>query len=208
MTARTPVLVMLAAVAIGGHVDAQSTIPELARKRPANPIVRGRIGDVSPMTLQALTLGAELIVDATVTRQRSYLTSNEQHILTDYQVVPIRVLAGTIPVTRASPGSSPLILTVYGGEMTIEGFTAYVVDHAVKPPESGRRYLLFMRPFGTDGHYQLYKAGAFEVRDQELRSLLTRDGQLLKEITDIQFDEAVSRIADAAKARKDAQIVR
>ena len=192
-------LTILAVATLSTNLDAQQTIPELARTRPTNPIVRGRLSDVEPATLHELTSGAELVVDATLIKQKSYLTPDERHIFTDYELNPSRVFVGRLFAARATP----LILTVYGGSLTIDGFTVFVVDHGVKRPQVGRRYLLFLKLFGTEGHYQLYKSGAFEIDKQALRSLVTRDEHVFfKEIVETPLDEVVNRIAKAAEAKK------
>jgi hypothetical protein len=51
------------------------TIPELARQKPANPVVRGRLVDIWPATLEELTTSADLVLDATLTKLKSYFTS-------------------------------------------------------------------------------------------------------------------------------------
>lgn len=81
------------------------TIPELAKSHPSNPVVRGRLIDVPKSTMQDLVSGATVILDATLTRSRSYLTANQEDILTDYEIVPNSVLAGSLTVGRHSPGS-------------------------------------------------------------------------------------------------------
>src|SRR5262249_44874247 len=144
------------------------TIPEIAKTRPKSPIVRGRLTDIPPSTLEELTVGADVVMEATVSKVKSYLTADEENILTDYQLLPVRVLAGSAPSGPQTPGTpSPLIVTFYGGDLTIEGYTVTVVDHSVRRPEAGRRYLLFLQQFGAPGHYQLYRGGAFEVINQE-----------------------------------------
>jgi hypothetical protein len=82
------------------------TIPELAKSHPSNPIVRGRLIDVPKSTMQDLVSGAAVILDATLTRPRSYLTTDQQNILTDYEIVTNSVLAGSLGVGRTIPGPS------------------------------------------------------------------------------------------------------
>lgn len=192
---------MFVTASIGLDADAQ-TIREIARTRPTNPIVRGRMSDIEPATLQQLARGADLVLDATVVRLQSYLTPDEDNVLTDYQVVPTRVLLGRVTTARTTPGTvSPLIVTTYGGDITIDGFTVSVVDHALKRLESGRRYLLFLDRFGAEGHYQLHKAGAFQVDDQDLKSIVTRDKHVFEDITQTPFNQAVQLIGAIAAER-------
>lgn len=204
MKARTLMfLTTIGVAALCSPVNGQ-TIPELARTRPTNPIVRGRLVDVQPATLDELTAGADLVLEATVTRVRSYLTADEENVLTDYQLTPTRVLAGHLPAALPVPGSStPLILTVYGGDLTIDGFSVSVVDHSVKRPESGHRYLLFLQKFGAPGQYQLHRAGAFEVSGQELKGLVTRgDKEAFSDIVAHPYDQILSRVTMLAGRKR------
>jgi hypothetical protein len=120
--------------------------------------------DVPKSTMQDLVSGASVILDATLTRSRSYLTADQQDILTDYEIAPNSVLAGSLVASRTAPGpSSPLILTMYGGDLEIEGTRVSVVDYSLALPRNGGRYLLFLQPFGNHGQFQLYRAGAFQI---------------------------------------------
>jgi hypothetical protein len=180
------------------------TIPELARQKPANPVVRGRLVDIWPATLEELTTSADLVLDATLTKLKSYFTQDEEEILTDYAIGPTRIFLGQVSPVRAIPGTTnPLLLSFYGGEMTIEGFTVSVVDYAIPAPKNGGRYLLFLRRFGTEGRYQLNRGGAFEIVDQDLKALVQRNSEILfKDVIKSPFDEVATRIASIVAAIK------
>jgi hypothetical protein len=178
-------------------IPAQSqTIPELAKSHPSNPVVRGRLVDVPKSTMQDLVSGATVILDATLTRSRSYLTANQEDILTDYEIVPNGVLAGSLAGVRTVPGpSAPLILTMYGGDLEIEGARVSVVDYSSALPHNGGRYLLFLQPFGNEGHFQLYRFGAFEIDGSQLKSLLGQEAQrVFSDVMTMTSDEAFSYI--------------
>lgn len=173
------------------------TIPELAKSHPSNPVVRGRLIDVPKSTMRDLVSGATVILDATLTRSRSYLTANQEDILTDYEIVPNSVLAGSLTVGRTVPGpSTPLILTMYGGDLEIEGTRVSVVDYSSALPHNGRRYLLFLQPFGNQGHFQLYRVGAFEIIGKQLKSLLggKEEQRAFSDVITMTSDEALSYI--------------
>src|SRR5262249_35689895 len=103
-----------------------------------------------------------------------------------------------------TPGSQPpLILTFYGGELTIEGQKIIVVDHSLKLPEAGRRYLLFLQQFGAAGHYQLYRGGAFEVNNQELKGLVSHgDKELFSDIVGRHYDDVIGRVTQAGPRKR------
>jgi hypothetical protein len=97
-------LIVLAAAALAficsADASAQSTLPELARANPGEKIVRGIRSDIPPTSIEGLTAGATLIVDATLTKTKSYLSPDENYVRTDYQIVPSHVLAGQVPVSK------------------------------------------------------------------------------------------------------------
>jgi hypothetical protein len=194
-------LIHAAVTIVGSTLLVQTqTIPEQAKSNPSKPIERFTLTDVEPATLERLTTGSTVVLDANVTGGNSYLSPDEQHVYTDYQIVPIRVLAGRLPSGPNVPGpSAPLILIMYGGNLVVEGVKVRVFNHTITQPHSGRRYLLFLMPFRQTGKFQLYGAGAFEVDGQQLKSILTRDSEhIFKDILASPFDDTVNRIRSLA----------
>jgi hypothetical protein len=176
MKERLPLAVLLAFLLMMAiaHMAAWQTIPERARSKPTNPIVSGRLVDTpSVASVEELAEGAKLIVIGTVTRTRSYLTADEEHILTDYRINSQEVLKGEAALSRTSPGTvAPLTLTVLGGDYAVDGVTVTEVDHSMKRLEEGKSYLLFLRPFGgATNQYQLHNFAAFELEQNELKPL-------------------------------------
>ena len=149
---------------------AAQTIPELARSKPPNPVVRGVMGDTPALPLADLVRGADVAVQAKISLVKSYLTPNEMYILTEYQVAPELVLAGQPGQPLLKPRGTPaLTLVVRGGGYTVDGFTVYDVDHTREPLKDGARYLLFLkRTDDKTGRYTLFSAGAFQLGDDQL----------------------------------------
>jgi hypothetical protein len=87
------------ALATTAFASAQ-TIPELAKARPANPVVRGILQDIPASSIDELTKGAAIVAEGVISHERSYLTPDEQHIQTDFQIIPSRVIAAR-PSSRA-----------------------------------------------------------------------------------------------------------
>jgi hypothetical protein len=173
---RTRICAWSVAVAlIAGGAQAQ-TIPDIARTKPVNPIVRGVLRDVTTVPLETLSKEAPLIVVGRLIWVKSYLTADQMNVLSDYAIQPDQVLAGTLMPTQNVPGKAAApTLTVYGGEVTIDGVTVSAVDHNLDLPKSGQRFLLFLKLFGADAaRYQVVRGAIFEVENEKMRSLLKR----------------------------------
>ena len=126
------------------------------------------------------------------------------NILSDYAVHAERVLAGDPQVTQRVPGASVApTLTVYGGELTVDGMTVSAVDHNLNLPASGQTYLMFLKRFGPDaGRYQTVRGALFAVEPNErLSSLLKRADMAIpyKDIVSRSLSEAVIEIARARR---------
>ena len=86
------------------------TIPERVRVNPTPPLTTGVLVDIRPLSIEQLTTGSELVVKGRLSRPKSYLTADDNYVLTDYLLVPERVIAGRVPASQATPGpATPLI---------------------------------------------------------------------------------------------------
>jgi hypothetical protein len=70
------------------------------------------------------------------------------------------------------------------------------VDYSLARLQNGRRYLLFLRPFGNQGHFQLYRSGAFEIIGKQLKSLVgsKEEQRAFSDVTTMTSGEALSYI--------------
>ena len=135
----------------------------------------------------------------------SYLTSNEERILTDYSIQEAHVIAGRLPVLRVQiPGEvAPLILTVYGGEVTVDGLLIRNIDHNLGVIEDGRQYLLFLKPSRSSeaGRYEIYYGGVFEVLQDRVRPLLRGAENIFKGVGGLPIKDLIQQIEKAGQAR-------
>lgn len=188
-------------VVIAVSAEAQTTIPDLARAKPSNPVVRGVLRDIAPLPLDILVKETPLIVVARLDWMRSYLTSDQMNILTDFRIVPDQIVAGRLPEPPKIPGlSTALTLTMYGGTLTIEGVTVTDVDHNIDVPRSGQQFLLFLSPYSKEtGHYQIHNGAIFEINSQQIRTLFKQTSDVYKkDITDKPLAAAILDIRHAA----------
>ena len=129
---------------VSGSVAAQS-LREQARQSGGKPVGSGLLRDICPKSLEDLTTESGVVLIATVSKGKSYLTPNEEHVYTDYTVSPRRVVAGSYPLLSGVPvATMPLTITQYGGEMILEGVVVRSQNYNY-PDWGNGEYLLFLK---------------------------------------------------------------
>ena len=144
-----------------------------------------------------------VVVVARLSRPRSYVTPNEDYILTDYVLLELRVLAGRLPITVArTPGAAaPLTLTVWGGEVVVESVPIRGTDHNREAIVDGGEYLLFLRDRrSSDSGYEILDGGIFSVTQGRTTPLL-KNGATIFGMVDGPLEDLVSRIQGATIPR-------
>jgi hypothetical protein len=143
---------MLVAVLNCSGIAAGQNLRELARehaiRNPGVPLQQpAPPAEYWPKTIEDLSREAEVVLQAKLSRINSYLSSSEDRVLTDYSIVGAKVIAGRLRLssTRVPGTTAPLILTVYGGEVTIEGVTIHGTDNNRDAIREGAEDLLFSR---------------------------------------------------------------
>ena len=178
---------LMAVLGAPATVAAQQNLREMARERaigdpgswigaPPSPP-----GHFEPRTIEELTRGADVVVRARLRRPNTYLAGeNESLVRTDFAIEEAMVLAGALEsyVTR-TPGAAtpPLVLTVWGGDLTIDGIRIHGPDSNFRRPQDGALYLLFLRVSRAKqaGKYVVWDAGIFELSGEQLTPLLRED---------------------------------
>ena len=176
------------------------TVPELARQHPSNPVVRTHMSEIFGAPLEQLSKDAPLVVVATLVFVRSYLSPDERHIFSDFRIIPEEVVAGAFPPLQPTPGPSfPPTLVCYGGELTFEGVRVRTVDLTTALPESGKRFLLFLKPFGTvKAQDTVYEGAIFRIDSGRLVSL-EKQTSVFKDITVRSLDDVVHTAKASAR---------
>jgi hypothetical protein len=177
----------MAVVDTHATIAAQLNLREMARERalrdPASWIGAppSPPGHYEPKTLEDLTRDADVVVRARLRRPHAYLAGeNESRLLTDYAIEETMVLAGALEtyVTR-TPGAAtpPLLLTVWGGDLTIDGIRIHGPDSNFVTPQDGALHLLFLRVSRAKqpGKYEVSNAGIFALSGDEMKPLLRGD---------------------------------
>lgn len=202
-SATVAVVSLLAASANGLAQD-----PTLAERVEANggkPVRVTVSRDVAPTPIAALASSSDLVVVGRLLRRQSYLSPNKTQIFTDYEFVPGEVLLARQKDQRTAPGpAAPLILTVFGGQITLNGVQVTMVDEKMKPVRSGAEFLVFAKRAATTGNRfepTNGSAGIYEVGDNRRLEPLFRRIDADPEVHGVPFAEIVRRIQSAAPPR-------
>jgi hypothetical protein len=199
---------MLVAISGLSGIAAAQNLRELAREQairnPGVPLVRpAPPGDYWPKAVEELAREADIVLQAKLTRINSYLSSTEDRVLTDYSILGPDVIAGRLRLPPMQiPGKTvPLIVSVYGGEVVVEGVPIRVTDQNFEAIKDGRQYLLFLKQSrrAEPGRYEIYYGGIFEISQEEVKPLLKRADDVFKGTVDARVNDLVARIRAAVR---------
>jgi hypothetical protein len=166
-------------------------------------VLIGVLGEPLPLSVDELTKQSDLVLEAKVSRLKTYINSADTAVITDLAILPTRVLAGTVPGATRTPGSAiPLVLTTYGGEVVRDGVTIRAENHGLEQLKESGSYLLFLRRsrfHKEPGVYEIYNAGAFEVSENSVRPLASHGAALYKDFSK-PYSDVVALVMAAARA--------
>jgi hypothetical protein len=200
-------LLTIVVVAKSHSVAAQKpTIIDRARADPTATVVSGVVGDVPTPALDILVKEAPLVLEATLSAERSYLSNDQTYITTEYAINPTRILSGQLKTTsQERPGETfAPMLSVRGGSWVVDGRVVWDVDHNRERLKTGVAYLLFLRPIANQpGKYGLYATGGFEVRDGRLAApLATHSSDKYEDLMAKPYQEVLQAVVAAAKQKQ------
>ncbi|PYR90692.1 MAG: hypothetical protein DMF84_19820 [Acidobacteria bacterium] len=127
--------------------------------------------------LNIVTTEAALIVRGIVTRVRTRLSDDEQIVVTEYEITPVRFYKGSLVRLADAPGpSEPLVVQRAGGALTMDGLQ--LETHVNEFPESeslreGEEVFLFLSPDATKGNFQLTEGafGAYRISSGQVAAM-------------------------------------
>ena len=196
-------LIMLGAVT-GSTEPAQEVLREMvkahAQKFPGEPLSMGRVVDPPAKTVAELTREAEVVFLARLFKVNTYVWKNAETILTDYAIREEHLLAARsdTAIIRATDISKPLILTVYGGELTVDGVKVRATTLNAETVVDGGEYVLFLKLSRAYGdQYEPYNAGIFAVRDGKVRPIHKDSQHVFSDAFDAPLATLLSTISEA-----------
>jgi hypothetical protein len=201
---RTLLLIALNIAGLAATPAAQ-TITDRIRVAQQNTdvslVMMGSVDESLVLTLAELVKASDLVVDANLVHVRTYVNDRDTDILTDFGIVPNRVLVGSVPVGVSTPGATArLILATYGGEIVRDGVHVRATKHGLRPVTEGVRYLLFLKKWTAPGTYQLYNSAVFELSDVA-KPLAIQGADLFRDAANRPYSDLLKEIAAVAGVR-------
>jgi hypothetical protein len=84
-------------------------------------------------------------------------------------------------MARAMDATKPLVVTMYGGELTIEGVQVMASSASSRSAVDGGEYLLFVMPSRGGGErYEPFHEGVFAVEEGKIKPLVRQADTLFK----------------------------
>lgn len=153
-------LLAAALVALSASSDAAEVVPNWAKNGTLEEIV---VTADAPTSLVDLMTASDLIVEADIVAQRSFLDRDGARIFTDY-----RVRITHVHKVRNVPVDSSLTVRRRGGLIPFAGGTVVSSESGFLPFQSGEHYVLFLR--------RSLEAGVFEIVSGKYGATRSVDG--------------------------------
>ena len=182
-------LLAAALVALSTSSEAADVVPTWAHNGTLEEIV---LTADAPTSLVDLATASDLIAEAEVIDQRSFLDRDGTRILTDYRVSVTQVLKA-----RTVQTDPTVTVRRRGGTIPYGGASVVSSENGFRPFQIGERYVLFLRKSQQAGVYEIVsgKYGATPVIDGAVTSTTP-----LSELVDrVRLSVQSAAIAQAAK---------
>jgi hypothetical protein len=174
------------------------TISERIRgvpREPGTPLIIGVLGEPMPESVDDLMKGSALVLETEVLLLRTYINAADTGVVSEFEILPIRILAGTVPAEM------PLLVSTSGGTVIKDGVTVRGVNYNLQQLKENTVYLLFLKHFGPEPNaYAIYNVAAFELSDNTLRPLASPGWDMFKDLSRT-HGEVVAQVMKAARAR-------
>jgi hypothetical protein len=164
-------------------------------REPGTPVIIGVLGEPIRLSIDEFTKRADLVLEARLSRLESYINAADTAVVTEFEIQPIQILSGAVPV------EAPLVLFTNGGEVVRDGVTVREIIHDREELKERTVYLLFLRHWGPrPSGYAILNVGVFERSNHEARPLARQGNNLFREFSKT-YGEVVAQVKKAAHER-------
>ena len=179
----------------------------ILQKYPGMPMIQvSPLGDYLPKTIEELTREADVVIDARLMRLKSYVGADGRNVLSDFAIRDHLLLAAQSSEAAAAVQgnvTAPLIVTVDGGEVIIDGVHVRSHDANRRSITDGGEYLVFLKKARQPGagRYELYYGAVFSIEEGKLKPLLRDGNRVFNDAYEAALPEVVSKVEAAARFR-------
>jgi hypothetical protein len=160
-------------------------------------------GDYLPKTFEELSTESDVVVQGKLVLIKSYLGGLEDRVLSDYRLVAPVVVAEAFSndPSQTPKLGAPLTITVWGGNVEIDGVQLSATDNNREPIVPGQDYLLFLRRSRQQGPslYEIYYGGVFEISGTRLKPLLKKGREVFEGSQNASLPDVVGRVQNAKR---------
>jgi len=118
---------------------------------------------------------SDVIVRGTVGRVTTRLSNDGEWVVTDFEIIPVKVYKGTADVITAPGTTKPLVVERVGGTVMIDGLEITIHDSQYPETESLRQgedvFLFLLRNGPTDFVFTCGPYGAYRIADHEVTAM-------------------------------------
>jgi hypothetical protein len=174
-------------------VTISPTIPEMVEHVRPGPLERYDFSESSTEPFDSAVRDTDLILQASLSKVNTYLSTDQRVLLTDYVAVPVTVFVGA---PRLQAASGPIIVRVGGGETIINGVIVRMGIVDLLPLPTDRPLLLFLTFNKEVGKYEIYsgRAYAFDVDNTRHVHPLVRDSRVFPMLSGADIGDVVNEI--------------
>jgi hypothetical protein len=136
--------------------------------------------DGPPVLVVDILKETDLVVRALIGQVEGHLSEDGREISTSYELLNPHVFFSATAATSSTPGETPppLSLTVGGGAVRIDGFTATETYDNAPELSTGMEVIVLLH--SHEGKYQIARGGIFGVRDSTIIPLVNMHGEQQK----------------------------
>jgi hypothetical protein len=167
--------IVVSTFVVAARQDDQSTIPEIVRRQSASSLLQTRQRELFPQSFEEMVPQSDLVLHGIVAGIKSYLSSDQRDVYTDYAINPLRVIRQRSTAVEQRPGQpASVVLKRWGGEITVEGVKVIAEDLDLRQFRLGEQLLLVLVYDNADGKCRLPSpvSGAFLVVDERVQPLV------------------------------------
>jgi hypothetical protein len=175
------------------------SLKEMARENGGKALISSEV-ELPAAPLPQLVGETDFIVEATILSKRGVLSADETRVLTEYTILPLKVLKDKVGVaTRPTPGpGAELVVRQPGGQMVVDGLELEYLTNLfpLDGLQVGRTYVMFLYRDTREGGFAFVRGpfGVFLLDGKSVFPATKAAAQLRMELVPKKAEELYAEI--------------